>query len=116
MRSIVKTLRGHEQIEDVSITPAGLPTHTPADPTDDVNEPKKSIDHIHARELAAEYVEGSEAEKRLLRKLDFRLIVSLVLASNWKDLTLITRAAMLLDSVTTWLPGSIKHWVSVSSL
>lgn len=75
MKSFVKAVRGPERTDDIAITPAGVPAHVPTDPEDDADE-KKSIDHIHARELAAEYVEGSEAEKNLLKKLDFRLIVS----------------------------------------
>lgn len=37
---------------------------------------EESIDHTTAISLAASYVPGSPEEKRLLRKLDFRIIVS----------------------------------------
>jgi hypothetical protein len=36
----------------------------------------ETVDHV-AVTLAASYVPGSEAEKKLLRKLDFRVIVRL---------------------------------------
>lgn len=70
MKSPVTSLRGNEKTEDIAITPA----LNPADFDDDVDE-HKDVDHIHARELAAGYVEGSDAEKKLLTKLDFRLVV-----------------------------------------
>ncbi|KAF2797590.1 putative nicotinamide mononucleotide permease [Melanomma pulvis-pyrius CBS 109.77] len=69
MKSPVTSLRGNEKTEDIAITPA----LNPADFDDDVDE-HKDVDHIHARELAAGYVEGSDAEKKLLTKLDFRLV------------------------------------------
>jgi hypothetical protein len=37
---------------------------------------EESVDHTTAIALAASYVPGSPEEKRLLRKLDFRIIVS----------------------------------------
>lgn len=50
-------------------------------PTSDFAEsgppaPGEAIDHETMVQLAAEYVPGSEAEKKLLRKLDFRIIAS----------------------------------------
>lgn len=36
---------------------------------------KASVDHQHAAALGLDYVPGSKAEKKLLRKLDFRLLV-----------------------------------------
>lgn len=35
---------------------------------------KASVDHQHAAALGLDYVPGSAAEKKLLRKLDFRLL------------------------------------------
>lgn len=72
---------------------------------------KVSVDHIQAREVAADYIEGSEAEKRLLRKLDYRLIVSSrrILCelemndSKFQAHVLTSATAMLLDPLSSWL-------------
>jgi hypothetical protein len=46
-------------------------------PTDEksAQEWEESIDHATGVSLAAAYVPGCDAEKKLLRKLDFRIIV-----------------------------------------
>ncbi|KAF2646049.1 nicotinamide mononucleotide permease [Massarina eburnea CBS 473.64] len=72
MNSSIKSILSHERTEKPSITSTKR-RPGPSDAYDNRDE-KISPDHIHARELAAEYVEGSAAEKKLLRKLDYRLI------------------------------------------
>ncbi|KAI5926451.1 MFS transporter [Camillea tinctor] len=52
------------------ITPVATVDHVP----EVVMGVNKSLDYQHAAELAAMYVPGSPEEKKLLRKLDFRLV------------------------------------------
>lgn len=74
---------------------------------------KGSADHQHATALAFDYERGSEVEKKLLRKLDYRLLVRpLSLLSEKDSLTIFT--AVLLDFVPLGLSRPIEHRVRAS--
>lgn len=42
----------------------------------DAQDEKRQLDLEHAQQLAASYTPGSDEEKALVRKLDWRLVVS----------------------------------------
>lgn len=70
---------------------------------------EEAQDPTSSQENVVPYQPGSEAEKRLLRKLDMRIIVS-VPAGVSLHLTY-DSAAMLLDLVPSWVPRSSQYRV-----
>ena len=75
---------------------------------------EEAPDKTSDQEDVLPYEPGSEAEKRLLRKLDMRIIVSLprkqsLLRPN-------DSLAMLLDLVPAWVPRSSQYWVCTNTL
>lgn len=57
-------------------------THAPEIMTIESTSGKNQLDHEQARQLAAQYDPNSPEEKKLVRKLDWRLVVSLALYSQ----------------------------------
>lgn len=72
-----------EPAEINAITPSNTVEHVDVE-VDDADQ-KKSADFQHAAALAVDYVEGSAAEKKLLRKLDYRLLVRSPRQILWKQ-------------------------------
>lgn len=78
---------------------------------------EETVNRVTAASLAAAYVPGCPEEKKLLRKLDSRIIVSLsswyshlILSYHWIRSAL----ALLLASIRPWISRSREYWVCYS--
>lgn len=74
--SSFKKFFGTKPVAVVEPTPLAQDTKPNAVEHVDIDADEKvSVDHQRAAALGLEYIQGSDAEKKLLRKLDFRLLV-----------------------------------------
>lgn len=74
---------------------------------------KQEIDLDHARQLETSYVPNTPEEKALVRKLDWRLVVSLLSRQPSKQIAADLILAMLLDAVPTFECRPKQHRVSL---
>lgn len=77
---------------------------------------EETVDHAVAVSLARSYVPGCPEEERLLRKLDFRIIVRQSSGHTSHLNTMLTQSslqAMLLASFCARISRSRKHWVGI---